>query len=310
MGMRDASAYQGGLADAGAPRRELHDPTGRRGFATLLAALPGTWLLLFLVIPVLILIAWSFQPPGIGLALHRTFTGETYGLNLGTSVYWRIIGKTAFTALAVAAISVALAYPIAYVLAFVVSIRRRYVLLGLALLPYLTGYLLRIFAWRLLLGREGILNRSLEAMGLVDNPVEFFLFTRVAVILVLVYVWVPWAALPIFVRLEQLEPSLREAAFDLGAKPARVFRRVVLPLSLPGVYAAFFYVFIPTLGDFATASAVGGTGGTMVGNIIQGLLRVLSYPSGAVLGVVLLALALVSMAIGARLVRLRSWTLG
>ena len=180
----------------------------------------------------------------------------------------------------------------------------------LVLLPFLTGYLLRIFAWRLLLGREGILNRGLEAIGLVDNPVQFFLFTRVAVIIVLVYVWVPWAALPIFVRLEQLDPSFREAAFDLGAKPSRVFRRIVFPLSLPGVYAAFFFVFIPTLGDFATASAVGGTGGTMLGNIIQGLLRVLSYPSGAVLSVALLALALLSMVVGARLVRLRSWTRG
>ena len=111
-----SSSNDGELRGAGSSRRVLRDPTGRRRFATILASLPGTWLLLFLVIPLLILIAWSLQPPGVGLELRRTATLETYGLNLGTSVYWTIIAKTAITALAVAAISVGLAYPIANVL--------------------------------------------------------------------------------------------------------------------------------------------------------------------------------------------------
>lgn len=284
---RDRSAGSTGLADR-----------GRVGM--LLAAVPGAWLLLFLATPLGMLLLWSVQTPSIGIEFQPNVSLDSYRLMSSTGSYWRVLAETVATATAVAGLSVVLSYPIAYALAVFTSGRRRYLLLLLALLPFLTGYLLRLFAWRLLLGREGLLNHTLQFLGLTDGPVYFLLFSRAAVVLVLVYVWVPWAALPLFVRLEQLDPSLRHAASDLGANGFRRFVRVTLPLSMPGVYVAFLFVFIPTLGDFATPATVGGTGGVMLGNLIQGMLRVLAYPSGAVLSVLLLAVAFLAMAVGAR----------
>ncbi|GBC87745.1 Spermidine/putrescine transport system permease protein PotB [bacterium HR12] len=278
-------------------------PGGRR-FGLILSAAPALWLLAFFVVPLAILVAWSFQPPGIVAALRPVVTLEAYRSTLSASSYWRVLARTGVIALTVAAVAVVLAYPIAYTLAFAAR-RRRNLVLTLALLPFLTSYLLRIYAWRLLLGTKGVLNGFLQAIGLIERPLPFFLYSRTAVVLVLIYVWVPWAALPIFLRLEQMDRTLIEAADDLGATRFRAFLRVTLPLSMPGVFAAFFFVMIPTLGDFATASAVGGSGGQMIGNIIQQYLNSLSYPSGAVLSVLLLATALLAMAIGAKLAGIR-----
>jgi spermidine/putrescine transport system permease protein len=280
------------------------DPIGGRRFGGLLAAIPSAWLVAFFVAPVLVLLAWSFQPPGMGTDLDKPWTLEAWVRNLSTASYWVLLGKTMLIAFSVAALAVLFAYPIAYVLARVAG-RRRYLLLALILLPSLVSYLLRLFAWRMILGTNGVLNSFLTGVGLVDEPLDFLLYNQVAVIVVLTYVWAPWAALPIFVRLEQLDRSLLEAADDLGAGPWRTFVRVTLPLSLPGVFAAFFFVFIPTLGDFATASYVGGATGQMYGNVIQQFLQGPDFPSGAVLSLLLLAVALAAMAFAFRTLRIR-----
>ncbi len=284
-------------------KRSVADPTGRRRFGLLIAAIPSLWLVLFLVAPLILLVAWSFQAPSIGIFFRSQYSLGSYRLGLGTPQYWTVLWKTVFTAFAVAVISILLGYPIAYVLAVIASPSRRYTLMVIVMLPFLTSYLLRIYAWRLILGTDGVLNRFLAITGISHSSFSYFLFTRIAVVIVLVYVWAPWAALPIFVRLEQIELALREAAADLGASPWGAFVRVVLPLSFSGVLAAFFFVFIPTLGDFATADLVGGSGGVMLGNLIDGLLRVLSYPSGAVLAVMLMVVALAFMFLGGRFIR-------
>jgi spermidine/putrescine transport system permease protein len=299
-----------GLKERSGRRLDETEPTGRRRVGLTLAAFPAIWLALFLLVPLGMLIVWSLQAPTIGVKFQGEFSLSSYQLALDTAQYWSVLWKTCLTALAVALFSILLGYPIAYVLAIIVSPRRRYALMLIALLPFLTSYLLRIYAWRLLLGREGLINHVLSAVGITESSINFFLFTRIAVVIVLVYVWTPWAALPIFVRLEQIDVSVREAAADLGATPWRVFRRVVLPLSLSGVVASFFFVFIPTLGDFATTDLVGGSGGIMLGNLIDGLLRALSYPSGAVLSVVLMLIALVFMFVGARFIREGIWAHG
>jgi len=278
-------------------------PGGRR-FGLILSAAPALWLLMFFVVPLGVLVAWSFQPPGIVSGLRRVVTLESYRITLSAESYWRVLARTGFIAFTVAAVAVVLAYPIAYTLAFAAE-RRRSLALTLALLPFLTSYLLRIYAWRLLLGGKGVFNAVLQALGITDGPIGFFLYSRTAVVLVLIYVWVPWAALPIFLRLDQMDRALVEAAGDLGAGPIRAFLRVTLPMSLPGVFAAFFFVMIPTLGDFATASAVGGSGGQMIGNIIQQYLNSLSYPAGAVLSVLVLLTALIAMVAGAKLAGIR-----
>ncbi|WP_166790382.1 ABC transporter permease [Cryobacterium tagatosivorans] len=282
------------------------DPNRRQRFGTRLAAGPLLWLIVFLVGPLAILIAWSFQAPSNTLRFESSSLGG-YSSILGVSSYWELLAWTIFTAVVVGVLSVIFAFPIAYLLAFVAD-RHRFLLFGLAFVPFLTSYVLRIFAWRLILGENGLLNQTLMSLGIIDTPLTALLYSRLTVIIVLTYVWIPWAALPIFVRLDSLPRPLLEAAADLGVSPMRTVARVVLPIALPGIYTAFFLVFIPTLGDFATAAYVGGTNGIMIGNLIQGFLNNLDLPSGSVLTVVLLAVAAILMLLAVRIMRIKSVT--
>lgn len=293
-----------------APQRVREvDPSRRGRFGLRLSAGPTLWLLAFLVGPLGILVVWSFQPPGtvLGSGTGATFSTSTYESVLGVSSYRDLLLWTVLASAVVAVLSVTLAFPIAYLLALVAG-RRRYMLLGLAFVPFLTSYVLRIFAWRLILGEDGLFNDVAQSVGLIDSPMAALLYSRLTVVIVLTYVWVPWAALPIFVRLDALDRSLLEAAADLGVSPMRTVSRLVIPMALPGIYTAFFLVFIPTLGDFATAAYVGGTEGIMFGNLIQRFLTTFDLPSGAVLTVLLLIVAAVLMALAVRMIRIRSVT--
>jgi spermidine/putrescine transport system permease protein len=213
---------------------------------------------------------------------------------LHSSVYLRLFWSSVKLSLTVSAVVVALAYPLAYYLALS-GTKRTYVLLLLLIAPFLTSYLLRVLAWKVLLGDEGPINTFLSWVGL--HPLSL-IYTRFAVVLVLGYIWLPFVALPIFVSLENLDRRLLEAASDLGASRLQAFRRVTLPLSLPGVFAAFLFVFIPTLGEFVTPSLVGGasaSSGYMYGNQIQDLF-VRGFPdweTGSVLAIFLLGVVTV-----------------
>src|SRR5256885_113653 len=191
---------------------------------------------------------------------------------LHSPIYLKLFWKSVKMSLAVSAVVVVLAYPLAYFLALS-GTKRKYVLLLLLIAPFLTSYLLRVLAWKVILGDQGVINSFLFWTGLrsPDHPVSQLLHRRFAVMLVLGYIWLPFVALPIFVSLESLDQRLLEAASDLGASRLQAFRRITLPLSLPGVVAAFLFVFIPTLGEFVTPSLVGGTTGYMYGNQIVDL---------------------------------------
>ena len=202
----------------------------------------------------------------------RLFPGpHTFALGgwyrLFHTTYIHLFWRSAELAVIVSALVVAAAYPLAYFLALS-GTRRKYVLLLLLIAPFLTSYLLRVLAWKVILGNGGVINSFLAWTGLWGHPLSFLLYSRFAVMLVLGYVWLPFVALPIFVTLESLDRRLLEAASDLGASRLQAFRRVTLPLSLPGVVAAFLFVFIPTVGEFVTPSIVGGTSGYMYGNQI------------------------------------------
>jgi spermidine/putrescine transport system permease protein len=174
--------------------------------------------------------------------------------------------------LIVSALVVAVAYPLAYFLALS-GTPRKYVLLLVLIAPFMTSYLLRVLAWKVILGDQGVVNTFLVWVGVRANghPLSFLLYSRFSVMLVLGYIWLPFVALPIFVTLETIDTRLLEAAGDLYASRLQAFRRVTLPLSLPGVVAAFLFVFIPTVGEFVTPSLVGGTTGYMYGNQIHDL---------------------------------------
>ncbi|HET9672629.1 MAG TPA: ABC transporter permease [Actinomycetota bacterium] len=286
-----------------------HEPDVRSRLATLgLLTPPLLWLTLFFLIPLLVVAAYSIG----ALSLFPSEQGVTFSdwsrFLRGESVYLDLFWKSIWMALTVSSIVVVLAYPLGYFLALVAG-KRRYVLLLLVIVPFLTSYLLRVLAWRVILGSEGVINSFLYSVGIREpgDPVSWLIYSRFTVILVLVYVWVPFVALPIFVTLENLDASMLEAGTDLGANRWGVFRRVTLPLSLPGVAAAFVFVFIPTIGEFVTPSLVGGTKGTMFGNAIQSLFTSgLDWQTGSVLALFLVGVVGVLMMLSARALRLRN----
>jgi spermidine/putrescine transport system permease protein len=182
------------------------------------------------------------------------------------------------------------AYPMAYFVAFKVE-RAKFVWLILLTIPFWTSYLLRVFAWKVILGYNGVINSSLMDLGLIREPLAFLLYNPFAVVVTLAHAWAAFAILPIYVSLEKIDRSLLEAAADLGDGPLRRFLRITLPLSLPGVIGAAVLIFVPTTGDYVTPSLVGGSGGVMVANVIDvQFTKIGNWPLGA-------ALAMASMAV-------------
>ena len=275
---------------------------GRVAFLTLYLP-PVAWLLLFLVAPLLLMAAFSFRPDLRGGLLDAFApTLKQFAAVFATESYLRLLGLSALMALGVACIAVVLAYPIAYYLVRHAG-RRAGLYLLLLLVPFWTSYLLRVMAWKLMLGEEGVVNSLLMYAGWITAPLDALLYNRGTVIVTLVYVWIPFAVLPILAALSRVRPELLDAAADLGASPASQFRRVTLPLSLPGVAAAFFLVFIPTVGEYVTPSLVGGSGGSMYGNIIQDFFtKAANWPLGSALSMIMLVATIILVAIALRVV--------
>jgi spermidine/putrescine transport system permease protein len=213
----------------------------------------------------------------------------------GDNAFWDRFKSSMVITLLVSVLAVVAAYPVAYFLAFVAR-RRRYTLLLLILAPFFTSYLLRVIAWKVILANNGVINSVLWQLGLREHGdgVTWLIYSWFAVGLVLFYSWVPFVALPIYVVLENLDTRLLEAAQDLGAGRLRTFFRVTLPLSLPGVIAAFVFVLIPTTGEFIAPLLVGGPDSTMFGNSIQSFFQETpNWNYGAVLAMWLIAVVLV-----------------
>src|SRR5437763_1274586 len=291
-------------ASAPVPRRRFRRPD--LSTPTLLG-LPLAWLVVFFVVPIGIVAAYSFDVYSIDMGPHG-FTLTAWHDFLHSAVYLKLFWKSVKMSLTVSALVVLLAYPLAYYLALS-GTKRKYVLLLLLIAPFLTSYLLRVLAWKVILGEQGVINSFLFWTGIrsPDHPVSQLLYSRFAVMLVLGYIWLPFVALPIFVSLESLDQRLLEAASDLGASRLQAFRRVTLPLSLPGIVAAFLFVFIPTLGEFVTPSLVGGTTGYMYGNQIVDLFGT-GFPdweTGSVLALFLLGVVAVLTVVFARFLQPR-----
>src|SRR5919204_1276806 len=284
-------------------RRRLRlDPT-----TPTLLGLPLTWLGVFFVVPIAIVAAYSVDVYSLNPGPHG-FTTAAWHDFLHGSVYLGLFWKSVKMSLTVSAVVVLLAYPLAYYLALS-GTKRKYVLLLLLIAPFLTSYLLRVLAWKVILGDQGVINTFLFWSGLRSpaHPLSELLYSRFAVIMVLAYIWLPFVALPIFVSLESLDHRLLEAASDLGASRLQAFRRVTLPLSAPGVVAAFLFVFIPTLGEFVTPSLVGGASGYMYGNQIVDLFAT-GFPdweTGSVLALFLLGVVALLTVVFARFLQPR-----
>ena len=267
---------------------------------------PVAWLILFFVLPVLLMAAFSFRADMRG-EFWRAFTPtfDQYANVVATGSYWRLLGISALTALGIGISSIVLAFPLAYFLALRAGNRAGFYLV-LLLIPFWTSYLLRVMAWKILLGTEGVINSFLIYIGIIQQPLTALLYNRTAVIVTLIYVWIPFATLPILAALQRIDPILFEAAADLGARPLQQFARITLPLGLPGVFAAFFMVFIPTVGEYVTPLLVGGSRGFLYGNIIQDFFtKAANWPLGSALSMIMLLATLMMVALAARLINIR-----
>lgn len=267
---------------------------------------PLIWLMLFFILPVLLMAAFSFRADMRGDFFQAWRpTLSQYASVAATGSYWRLLAISAMTALGIGVSAVLLAYPLAYFLALRAG-RRAGLYLILLLVPFWTSYLLRVMAWKILLGTEGVINSLLTYTGIIDAPLTALLYNRTAVLLTLVYVWIPFAALPILAALQRIDLILFEAAADLGARPFHQFTRITLPLSMPGVIAGFFMVFIPTIGEYVTPLLVGGSRGFLYGNIIQDFFtKAANWPLGSALSMIMLVATLILVVLAVRLINIR-----
>jgi spermidine/putrescine transport system permease protein len=242
-----------------------------------------------MVAPIIVTVVQSFWTQN-GFKFDRTPTLGSYAVMLGPDgvIYWRLIGRSLWMSFTATVAVVTLAYPMAYFMAFRVT-RHKLLWIILITIPFWTSYLLRVFAWKVILGFNGAINSGLIQAGLIKQPLEFLLYNPTAVTITLAHAWAAYAILPIYVSLEKIDRSLLEAATDLGDGPVKRFLRVTFPLSLPGTIAAILMVFIPTVGDYVTPSLVGGTDGMMIGNSIAMMYgRANNQPLGAVISIVMM----------------------
>jgi spermidine/putrescine transport system permease protein len=268
----------------------------RKRTTLLVLLLPATiWLTLFFILPLLIVLIYSFLERGTygGVALEFTFRNYQRLLSpLYLNIFLRSVGLAAFTTITCLFIG----YPLAFFVATRPP-RWRNLLLFLVIIPFWTNFLVRTYAWIIILRAEGVINTLLQTLNLIDQPLDL-LFTPLAVIIGLVYGYLPFMILPLYATLERFNFSLIEAAHDLGANDFRTFIRVIFPLTLKGIIAGSILVFIPALGAFITPDILGGAKTLMVGNLIQNqFLQARNWPFGSALSMILMLLVIVPVAI-------------
>jgi spermidine/putrescine transport system permease protein len=281
-------------------------PRRLRWLTPYLFLLPGgLWLVIFFVVPMVIMASVSLQQGSLGTGYAMTWNFGVYPEVIST--YWDQFFRSLIYALVVTLATLALGYPIAYMIA-VRGGRFKNILLLLVILPFFTAFIIRTLSWKLILADNGFVLGTLKDLGLMSAG-DHVLATPLAVVSGLVYNFLPFMVLPLYVALEKIDPHLTEAATDLYATRRQAFLRVVLPLSMPGVFAGSLLVFIPAVGDFINAEILGSRDTTMIGNVIQRLfLQTNAFPEASALGFVLMAAVLVLVAIYAKVVGAKELT--
>ncbi len=256
-----------------------------------LLLLPATlWLILFFIVPLIIVLIYSFLERGTyggvtGELTLRNYQRLANGLYL--NVFIHSIGLATFTTL----ICLFIGYPLAFFIATRPP-RWRNLFLFLVIIPFWTNFLVRTYAWIVILRSEGVINSLLKSLRLIDEPLNL-LFTPFAVIVGLIYGYLPFMILPLYTTIERFNFSLIEAAHDLGANDFKTFRRVIFPLTSKGIIAGSILVFIPAFGAFITPDILGGAKTLMVGNVIQNqFLQARHWPFGSALSIILMILVL------------------
>jgi ABC-type spermidine/putrescine transport system permease subunit I len=261
------------------------------------------WLLVFYLVALAILLMTSLWQQDVFTAeIVRKWTLDNYNkIFTGQDGLWlRVYGRTVLLATIVTLVDIALAFPLAWFMARVVAPKWRTLLFLAVVVPLWSSILVRIFAWRTILGGSGVLNDFLVSAGILDKPSSAFLYNEKAVALTWAYVWLPFMVLPIYTALEKIPDSFLEASRDLGAGVFGTFRRVILPLALPGVIAGSIFVFSLTMGDFIAPQLVGG-GSQVLGGAIKDRFGVAAdFPFGAALASLTLVTLIVFLTITRR----------
>lgn len=261
-----------------------------RAYKVSVAIPPLLWVTCFLLVPYAILFCYSFWSVSPFQVIVHNWNLQNYLQLVRNPVYATVLFRSMRIAGAVTLLALLLGYPLAYYLSFH-SAKRKDLLYQLVIIPLWVSYLVRGYAWKTILGSEGVLNGFLQYLHVTRHPVEFFLYSPFAVVLTLTHIYTPFTFLPIFASLEHVPRNLIEASHDLGASPWATFRRVVLPLSLPGILVGATFAFVLTLGDFLAPLLVGGPSGIMISNIVVSLFgAAYNWPLGAAISLCMLLL--------------------
>lgn len=258
-----------------------------RAYKSIVSLPPLLWVGLFLLLPYALMLAHSFWIVRDGFIVHQ-WNLQNYRTLITNPVYAQVLLRSMRIAASVTLCSLLLGYPLAYYLSFHAAGRKE-ILYQLVIVPLWVSYLVRGYAWKTILGSDGVLNGFLQYLHLTREPVGFFLYSSFAVILVLTHIYTPFVFLPIYAALEHIPRPVVEASQDLGAGALKTFLRVILPLSLPGLLAGATFAFVLSLGDFLAPLLVGGASGTMIANIVQSLFgAAYDWPLGAAISVCIL----------------------
>jgi spermidine/putrescine transport system permease protein len=262
-----------------------------RAYKTFVSVPPLLWVGLFLLLPYALMFAHSFWAVREGVVVHE-WNLENFKTLYSNPVYFAVLLRTMRIAASVTLCSLLLGYPLAYYLSFHAGARKE-LLYQLVIVPLWVSYLVRGYAWKTILGSEGVLNSFLQYLHLTHEPVAFLLYSPFAVVLMLTHIYTPFVFLPIYASLEHIPRPLVEASQDLGAGSAQTFFRVILPLSIPGLLAGATFAFVLSLGDFLAPLLVGGASGTMIANVVQSLFgAAYDWPLGAAIAVCILIITI------------------
>ena len=271
-----------------------------RGYKSVVSLPPLLWVGIFLLLPYALMFAHSFWAVSEGVVVHH-WNLDSYKILFSNPLYADVLFRTTRIAGSVTLCSLLLGYPLAYYLSFHAGARKE-LLYQLVIVPLWVSYLVRGYAWKTILGSEGVLNGFLQYLHITHEPVAFLLYSPFAVVLMLTHIYTPFVFLPIYAALEHIPRPLVEASQDLGAGSAQTFFRVILPLSMPGLLAGATFAFVLSLGDFLAPILVGGSSGTMIANVVQTLFgAAFQWPLGAAISVCILIITIALLFLSERL---------
>ena len=272
-----------------------------RAYKTAVTMPPLLWVALFLLVPYALLFCYSFWTVSPAQTIVHSWNLSNYRELLTVPVYFQTLLRSMWIAARVMLLALLLGYPLAYFLSFHAGARKD-LLYQLVIIPLWVSYLVRAYAWKTILGSDGVLNTLLQYVHLTRHPVEFLLYSPIAVMLTLTHIYTPFAFLPIYASLEHIPRNLVEASHDLGASPLQTFWRVILPLSIPGVLAGATFAFVLSLGGFLAPLLLGGPSGIMISNIVVSLFgAAYNWPLGAAISLCMLALVVSLLFLSERL---------